>query len=83
MTEDEAKAKWCPFTRTAKYESGHAPMAINRPMTDEYWPKSLNCIASACMAWRWIGQWDRDLNQATATSSGYCGLAGVLQVKNN
>lgn len=44
MTEDEAKTKWCPFTRVGEQASGAAE---NRP------DGSYNCIASGCMAWRW------------------------------
>lgn len=45
MTEEEAKAKWCPFVRYQDNYEGHA--AINRGGTG-----ADRCIASACMAWR-------------------------------
>jgi hypothetical protein len=86
MTEEEAKTKWCPFTRNGG-EAG-----CNRVASTE-------CIGSACMAWRWIG--DRSFIDAIkkhradtgsslveakeyveshpelwATRNGYCGLAG-------
>jgi hypothetical protein len=52
MTEDEAKTKWCPFTR-----SNVGGDAGNRPMT--FGNGGLNpersCIGSACMAWRSTG----------------------------
>lgn len=44
LTEDEARSRWCPFTRVGEQASGAAE---NRPNGD------LHCIASGCMAWRW------------------------------
>jgi hypothetical protein len=54
MTPDEAKTKWCPFSRVALT----AGIAANRTaamgkggyadLTDE-----TRCIAAECMAWRW------------------------------
>lgn len=48
MTEDEAKAKWCPFARHA---NGSGGVGVNRVNWDREYPYA-NCIASACMAWR-------------------------------
>lgn len=45
MTEDQAKTKWCPFTRVGEQASGAAE---NRP------DGSYSCIGSACMAFRWV-----------------------------
>lgn len=39
MTEDEAKTKWCPFTRG---ETSALRLA-----------SSSSCVGSLCMAWRW------------------------------
>lgn len=47
MTEDEAKAKWCPFGRVAN-QSGSFNRSSLKPELDGV---SL-CIGSACMAWR-------------------------------
>lgn len=79
MTEDEAKTKWCPFSR----EHG----GVNRlggpfPGTE--------CLGSACMAWRKTGEKFRDahtgrLHDRDMTGhghwiqDGYCGLAGAPQ----
>ena len=56
MTEDEAKAKWCPFarTKTIKFSSDDgAVSSANRDFDGEPIDKLHTCIASACMAWRW------------------------------
>jgi hypothetical protein len=49
MTEDEAKTKWCPHARHGQPDThtyrGANIIAVN---TDA------KCIASQCMAWRWI-----------------------------
>lgn len=37
--------------------------------------KTGRCIASGCMAWRWIDDEDRFSNCGESTK-GYCGLAG-------
>ncbi len=43
MTEDEAKTKWCPFARP---DQSVAFKGAN-------FSRKGDCIASACMAWRW------------------------------
>lgn len=66
VTEEEAKAKWCPFARTLDHQGNSGlyefPVvaAVNREVGD--FDKGDNetvvifgrhrCIASACMAWR-------------------------------
>ena len=63
MTEDEAKAKWCPFGRIAHVNGATAnSRAHNDPDLAQ------DCIGSACMAWR------RDPSHY---EHGFCGLAGV------
>lgn len=60
MTETEAKTKWCPFARlvlandASKVELNQT--AFNRVCKNDGTPLSapVQCIASACMAWRWI-----------------------------
>ena len=80
MTEDEAKTKWCPFVR---YRLTGTDVAVNcddpeRPHAfDEEIP--FNCIASACMAWRWKafpGAAASIGDPARSTTEGHCGLAG-------
>ena len=53
ITEDEAKTKWCPFARSIVSTGGGANRGTDsagRP------PPNVNCIGSACMAWRWDGK---------------------------
>lgn len=45
MTEEEAKAKWCPFVRVA------GRVTYNRALNDSP-VKHTACIGAACMAWR-------------------------------
>ena len=70
MTEAEAKKKWCPHIRitTGVIDS----MSItNRCDT----PTMTDCIASECMAWRWMkGDFAKPTEDRGAL--GYCGLAG-------
>lgn len=64
MTEEEAKTKWCPAYREPDNRGDH---------------KSVNCIGSACMAWRWQRISPPGLMAGTGQYSdtdGYCGLAG-------
>jgi hypothetical protein len=65
MTEDEAKTKWCPHVRGLAASVG---AAANRTL-DGGRHRSADCIASACMAWRWI-------NPDSEAPEGFCGLAG-------
>lgn len=79
MTEDEALDKWCPHSR--RY---HSNGSYNR--TENQWnlPESTNCVASKCMAWRWVKDplVEFVANDKTITGKtsehGYCGLAGNL-----
>lgn len=66
LTETEAKTKWCPFVRT---DSVGADCAFNRT-TSKLEDYNLQCVASDCMAWRWI------LVKSTEEKRGYCGIAG-------
>lgn len=66
MTEDEAKLKWCPMAR----KPGDKTPPLNPAFTD--------CIASACMAWRWKTEPMAypDNGKQVATDRGYCGAFG-------
>jgi hypothetical protein len=60
MTEDEAKTKWCPYARTVEHGGGGTSMPRNRVVLISTEPPTvlqeqligINCIGSACMAWR-------------------------------
>ena len=58
MTEEEAKAKWCPFARMAAGVGGR--VALDHPAYNRYAEEGDAagqavgaCIGTACMAWRW------------------------------
>lgn len=60
LTEDEAKAKWCPFARICVSEKDGSEASVasfnriaHRQTSNLLTPHAANCIASACMAWRW------------------------------
>ena len=75
MTEEEAKTKWCPFSRSGIVGDGVA----NRPQnfTNGAVDDDRSCIGSACMAWRW-GAHDLKIKggRLVSTDDSYCGLAG-------
>jgi hypothetical protein len=67
VTEDEAKTKWCPFARTVETDGRGSTNGRNRVASTGVAEKVLaaellgaQCIASACMAWRW--SLDSDFN---------------------
>ncbi|MFA5951510.1 MAG: hypothetical protein WC807_14620 [Hyphomicrobium sp.] len=47
-TEEEAKTKWCPETRTGLT----AGMAVNHHVGGDVHEET-RCIGSGCMMWRW------------------------------
>ena len=65
MTEDEAKTKWCPFSRVAVGSGafGEPPLVgWNRKERESFGHREKiggenHCIASRCMAWRWDTTW--------------------------
>jgi len=74
MTEEEAKAKWCPFVRCGNV-SRDSDNVINRFVHNDGHFEGLRCIGSQCMTWRWealpsAGQFGQTVHH------GYCGLAG-------
>jgi len=85
MTEDEARQKWCPFVRAADSLDFRAPAANRTAGPDEEQnPTWSKCIASDCMAWRWVGSdktgdpptFSTDADENRKRIKGYCGLAG-------
>lgn len=85
MTEDEAKQRWCPFTRaTATDIEWHS----NRPSFADTDKNPFDtCLGTSCMAWRWRGWFLAEARDVHATPPpteqsvrlGYCGLAGSPQ----
>jgi hypothetical protein len=76
MTEDEAKLRWCPFSRVAGFT---IEPSYNREMNGI--AKNSECLASACMAWRTRPISSRmnppgGPDQRSTVMDGYCGLAG-------
>lgn len=85
MTEEEAKAKWCPFARVAGQMGGEAQgTSFNRWTSGAAGGAAdpAACIASACMAWRTVREEISGTDQdgfgyvRSAVTGGYCGLAG-------
>lgn len=59
LTEAEAKQKWCPWAMTSLMSTAGSVASHNRMLllVDNEPPKlpsACACIASACMAWRWM-----------------------------
>lgn len=79
MTEEEAKTKWCPFSRFYSTTG-----AFNR--SGDGIDRASKCIGSGCMAWRWIKDPVTDLFTHGKElpdykgEHGYCGLAGKYYV---
>lgn len=75
LTEENARKKWCPFARTFDGQSANGAIAvasINRNANAFPNPDCL-CLASGCMAWRWL-----TVHEIT----GYCGLAAKPDEKD-
>jgi hypothetical protein len=55
LTADEAKEKWCPFSRIAISSTspmgGVAIAGVNRPSDTGKKYNAANCIAGRCMMW--------------------------------
>lgn len=90
MTEDEARAKWCPFARNRSIENGsNLTVWVMGPASEP----TCACIASGCMAWRWTrapeaetrmkfphkdgGMTDPIKIKEAVPGEGFCGLAGA------
>lgn len=99
LTEEQAKTKWCPLYRVATsggdqstFEIDNRPPEHVQPSEGGQWKPTgfihpvACCIASECMAWRWIGKRSLDNTQwvepvesgfvGTQQRRGCCGLAG-------
>jgi hypothetical protein len=65
MTEEDAHQRWCPFARLPNGVNHVSPSMV--PSTQASIRDGSHCIASECMAWRWINYGQRH---------GFCGLGG-------
>ena len=71
MTEYEATLKWCPDARApVSVLHPEATSAVGNREHDRL-PYASACIASDCMAWRWLKG-----SEQAGTGRGYCGRAG-------
>lgn len=72
LTEEEAKAKWCPEARMLPNAPGYG--AGNRFADDPHpiFMAETRCIGSACMAWRWLAE-----ARGFSSTLGFCGKAGT------
>lgn len=81
MTEDEAKAKWCPMARVGSDNTGLG--SLNRDWAKGPYTHSAQCIASGCMMWRWlvppnmVNVYREAQKDDSLEATGFCGLAGV------
>jgi len=73
-TEEEARKKWCPFTRALWDGAGANRVTTTTPTADSVGKDSDNkCVGSECMAWRFRTWQGPDGERA---QGGWCGLAG-------
>lgn len=85
MTEEDAKAKWCPHARSLVVVAAGKKIDLvascNRVQGIHLADKGENnCIASACMAWRWDWTPEQAARVTVSPQSpapGHCGLAGA------
>lgn len=83
-TEDEAKKRWCPESRTMltilsqNAILGEQPEAIASCNRNVKGKPLGSCIGSACMAWRWAtnGMLLDGNKPPEGNVYGYCGKAG-------
>lgn len=87
MTEQEAKAKWCPNSRVM---DSCTALSGNRWCEDSFNASTFQplnaCCASKCMAWRWastdergqpkFGRYQSEEECTNGVHLGYCGAFG-------
>ncbi len=69
VTEEEAKKKWCPKAMAPTAGGGVSTVG----------PYEKNCIASGCMMWR--EEAEVRSKGGVGRLYGYCGLAGLPDIK--
>lgn len=81
MTEEEAKAKWCPFARQMvqidSKGTTNGPIAIGSANRFAAAEGSL-CFGAGCMAWRTVqrNHHPKPVDDTHTVTIGFCGLAG-------
>ena len=71
-SQDDARAKWCPFVRIDNSNRLHNTMTDGFQNSD----KMYHCIAGDCMAWRQFHLSHFKGSEEGLESHGYCGYAG-------
>lgn len=86
-TEEQARSKWCPFSRTLDTDvhplHGAVGASVNREPGDydRHGNETVvtsgrhRCIASECMAWRFYTP--KDWTDMSDPKKGFCGLSGA------
>lgn len=67
MTERDALEYWCPLAKTTGETGNDAGNRYSSPAGLTDYPAACQCIASACMAWRWSN---------ASRERGFCGAFG-------
>ena len=82
LSKEGAEGKWCPFGRVAHQPGLLTPEGITS--VNRMGQMGTNCLANACMCWRWAG-WGTEFgtyaqnpieSEKHGPRLGYCGLAG-------
>ena len=76
MTERQARSKWCPHARQSTNEFPTYNRSEGGKAID-----SCNCVASDCMAWRWVRVRDDEGSEdggavILTQTYGFCGAFG-------
>jgi len=81
LTEEEAKSKWCPYSRVTSPGDGTERVLLGAPSGDafaRFHGVTGACIASRCMAWRWYLPDGYAVygDKPGGVQNGYCGISG-------
>lgn len=78
LSIEDAKTKWCPAAQSRVIL--HRGKSIGFCL-DEHEGARTTCVATACMAWRFvethIPEEDGNLTVKSGDTHGFCGLAGI------
>ena len=73
LTEEEARRKWCPHARVQLELPTEGNPPVNRDNANIF------CMASLCMAWRWVPMNAAEIAWRGGKQSGNCGAFGRPQ----